>query len=158
MRSLFVMSCAAAVSLTACSAKKIPGTDIDDTGETRDILDVMTKYRTAVEARNSQAIIELVDETFRDDGGSAAPDDDLDYRSLTTQLPARLLRLDDIRLDITVRKVEFDENQANAKVTYTYSMSFRLPQYSQKTQSETDIKQMYFKHVDKHSWKIVSGI
>ena len=59
-----------ALSLCACTAKKIPGTDIDDTGETRLILDVMTKYRTAVEARNSEEIIKLVDQTFRDDGGS----------------------------------------------------------------------------------------
>lgn len=147
-----------AFSLTACTAKKIPGTDIDDTGETRLILDVMTKYRTAVEARNSEEIIKLVDTTFRDDGGSSLPDDDLDYASLPVKLPARLLKLDDVRLDITVRKVEFDEHEDNAKVTYTYSMSFRTPQYSSKTQTETDIKQMFFHRAGEKTWKIISGI
>ena len=147
-----------ALCLVACTAKKIPGTDIDDTGETRLILDVMTKYRTAVEARSSEQIIKLVDESFRDDGGSMLPDDDLDYASLPTKLPARLQKLDDVRLDITVRKVEFDEKEDNAKVTYTYSMSFRTPQYSSKTQTETDIKQMFFHRAGERDWKIISGI
>ena len=148
----------AALSLCACTAKKIPGTDIDDTGETRLILDVMTKYRTAVEARNADEIIKLVDHTFRDDGGSTLPDDDLDYASLHTKLPARFSKLDDVRLDITVRKVEYDETAENAKVTYTYSMTFRTPQYTQKTQTETDIKQMFFHRAGERDWKIISGI
>lgn len=147
-----------AIALCACTAKKIPGTDIDDTGETRLILDVMTKYRTALEARNSEAIIKLFDPAFRDDGGSSTPDDDLDFASAPAKLPARLQKLDDVRLDITVRKVEFDEREENVKVTYTYSMSFRTPQFSSKTQTETDIKQMYLRRAGKQEWKITSGI
>jgi hypothetical protein len=155
MRIIVLTGCLAV--LAGCSTKKIPGTDIDDTSETRAILDVLTKYRSAVELRNPQALLELADESFRDDGGSAAPDDDLDYRSLHTSLPARMLRFDDIRLDVNVRKVEFDEAQTNAKVTYTYTMSFRMPQYTSRTQSETDIKQMFLKR-GAAGWKITSGI
>ncbi len=147
-----------AFSLIACTPKKIPGTDIDDTGETRLILDVMTKYRLALEARNSEELKKLADESFHDDGGSANPDDDLDYATMSSKLPQRLQRLDDVKLDISVRKVEFDEEQTNVKVTYTYSMSFRTPQYSAKTQTETDIKQMYLHRAGEKNWKITSGI
>lgn len=147
-----------ALSLCACTAKKIPGTDIDDTGETRLILDVMTKYRLALEARNSEDLKKLADENFRDDGGTANPDDDLDYATMSTKLPERLHRLDDVKVDISVRRVEFDEDQTNVKVTYTYSMSFRTPQYSSKTQTETDIKQMFLHRVGAKNWKITSGI
>ena len=50
----------------------------------------MQKYRQAVEAKNTQALLKLTDETFRDDGGSSAPEDDLDYKSLPTTVTTRL--------------------------------------------------------------------
>ena len=40
MRTAFLLLALAAVS-TGCAARKFPGTDIDDTSETRAILDVM---------------------------------------------------------------------------------------------------------------------
>ena len=41
--------------LAACGARRIPGTDIDDTDDTRAILQVMEKYRSAVEARDIES-------------------------------------------------------------------------------------------------------
>ena len=149
----------AVVSLAAsgCALHKIPGTEIDDNSETRAILDVVNKYRTAVEGRNAQALIDLADESFHDNGGSATPDDDLDFKRLYTVLPGRFQKLDDVRLDLSVRKIELDEESRTARVTYTYQMSFRLPTLTQKTQNETDIKQMTLKRND-GTWKITSGI
>lgn len=148
----------AAVALTGCGLHKIPGTDIDDTSETRAILDVVGKYRNAVESRNTQALIELADESFRDDGGSASPDDDLDYKTLFSALPARFQRWNDVRLDLSVRRIELNPEATAARVTYSYTMSFRMPSLTQRTQSETDIKQMLLKRSGDKDWKIVSGI
>ena len=142
----------------ACAARKIPGTDIDDNDDTRAILDVMEKYRLAVEQKDAQTIVGLAHESFRDDGGSANPDDDLSYQDLFTRLPARMRRMDDIRLEINVRRVEFTEDQANARATYTYTATFRLPGLTQRAQNESEIKQMVFKRVDKRTWKILSGV
>src|SRR4051812_18028107 len=88
--------------LGGCTVRKIPGTEIDDTDDTRALLDVIETYRKAVETRNAQAILDLADETFHDDGGSASPDDDLDYKTLFTVLPARLSKFDDIKLELAV--------------------------------------------------------
>ena len=76
VRGLFI---AVAVLAVACTPKKIPGTELDDTDDTRAILDVMEKYRLALEQRDAQSIINLAHESFKDDGGSANPDDDYDY-------------------------------------------------------------------------------
>ena len=124
------------------------------------ILSVMEQYRKAVETRNSQTIVDLADPTFRDDGGSAAPDDDLEYSQLFTVLPARLSRMDDIKVEIAVRKIEVDRELGTARATYTYNTSFRLPGLNSKPQSESDIKQMTFNLADKskRTWKITSGI
>lgn len=143
---------------SSCAARKLPGSDIDDTTDTRAVIDVVNAYRQAVESRNTQALVELADESFRDDGGSATPDDDLDYKSLFTALPARFQKLQDVKLDVTVRRIEFDDDVKKARVTYSYQLSFRIPEYTGRTQNETDIKQMTLKRVADKQWKIVSGI
>ena len=157
MRPLILVSLFAVALATGCAAHKIPGTEIDDTSETRAILDVVNQYRTAMESRNAQALIDLADEAFHDDAGSATPEDDLDFKQLYTVLPGRFQKLNDVKLDLSVRKIELDEAQRTARVTYTYNLSFKMPTLTTKPQSETDIKQMTLKRSEK-AWKILSGI
>lgn len=142
---------------TGCAVRKIPGTEIDDTAETREVLSLINQYRIAFEKRSVSAILEVTDEAFSDNGGTVTPDDDLDRVKLASALPARFSRIDDVRLDINVRRVEYDES-GGARVTYTYALSFRMPQYSQRTQTETDIKQMVLRRGPDARWRILSGI
>ncbi|MBL8956449.1 MAG: DUF4440 domain-containing protein [Myxococcaceae bacterium] len=152
---LFVVVAAVAVG---CTPKKIPGTELDDTDDTRAILDVMEKYRLALEKRDAQAIVSLADESFKDDGGSANPDDDYNYQDLFTKLPETLKKLGDVRLEFNVRKIELSEDTSSARATFTYTQSYSMPGLQAKKQSDTEIKQMIFKKVDKNVWKIVSGV
>lgn len=147
-----------AVLAVGCSPKKIPGTDLDDSDDTRAILDVMEKYRVALEKRDAQSIIGLADESFKDDGGSANPDDDYNYHDLYTKLPETLKKLGDIRLEFNVRKIELSEDSQSARATYTYTASYNMPGLQSKKQSDTEIKQMIFKKADNNTWKIVSGV
>jgi hypothetical protein len=146
------------LALSGCSPKKIPGTDLDDTSETRAVIDVLQKYRLAVEGKNAQAVLQLTDPSFRDDGGSSSPDDDLDYATLPARLAQRMAKVSDLKLDVTVRRIEFDGDEKVARVTYSYQLSFKMPEYSSRTQSENDIKQMLLKRVGESEWKITSGI
>ena len=95
-----------AVAGSGCAVHKITGTEIDDTEDTRAILQVIDSYRKAVEAKDPKTLVTLVDESFKDDGGSTTPDDDLDYKTLGTKLPLRFARVDELHLDINVRKIE----------------------------------------------------
>lgn len=158
MRTLIPLVIVLTLGLLGCSPKKIPGTELDDTSDTRAVLDVLQKYRSAVEARNAQALVTLADESFRDDGGSASHDDDSEYANLKEKMTVRLGKVADLRLDITVRRIEFDDDAKHARVTYSYQMSFKMPEYSSRTQSENDIKQMMLKRVGEQEWKITSGI
>ena len=158
MRTLIPLVTLLVLALTGCMPKKIPGTDLDDTSETRAVIDVMQKYRVAVEAKDTSAILKLTDESFRDDGGTSAPEDDLDYGSLPAKLNGRMAKVSDLKLDVTVRRIEFDPDEKVARVTYSYQLSFKLPDYSTRTQSENDIKQMLLKRVGDQQWKITSGI
>lgn len=143
---------------TGCSVKKIPGTEIDDTADTRAILSVIDSYRKAVESKNTQTLIDLADESFKDDSGSSTPDDDHEYKNLRTKLGGELAKVDDLRLDIDVRKIDVDKALDIATATFTYTISFRMPTLTSVAKSEADIKQMRLRRVKDHTWKIVSGI
>lgn len=158
MRVQLLILLAAGTALSACSPKKIPGTDIDDTEDTQAVLAVVRKYRAAVEARNAEGIFQLCDKSFSDDGGTAVPEDDLEYDNLKAKLIERMAHVTDLKLDLTVRRIEFDTDEKFARVTYSYNVSFKMPGYSSRTQSENDIKQMLLKRIDGQEWKIASGI
>lgn len=143
--------------LVACAGRRIPGTDIEDNDDTRAILQVMEEYRAAVEARDAQGVLRLISQSFKDDGGSSRPEDRMDYADLQKKLPVELSKLDDVKLDITVRKIEIQSSTNSASAVYTYNLSFRMPRLNTKSQSETEIKKMLFKR-DQGQWKIVSGI
>lgn len=157
MRSAILFSLLA-LAVTGCAPRKIPGTELDDTSETRAVIDVLQKFRAAVEKKDADAIVKMADKSFRDDGGSSNPDDDLDYASLGPKLAARMAKMSNVKLDVTVRRIEFDDDTKMARVTYSYQVSFNLPEYTSRTQSENDIKQMLLKRVGEDEWKIASGI
>jgi len=141
--------------LSACAAKQIPGTQIADTRDSRAILEVMERYRAALEAKDSKRILSLVSKNFRDDAGTDSPEDDLRYSDLPAQLDARLAQLSDLKLELNIRKVTVVEKEAAA--IYYWNASFRMPKLSGKNQNEAELEQMLFEKVD-GDWKIVSGI
>jgi len=65
--------------------------------------------------------------------------------------------VEDVKLDLSVRKIEIFSETSTASAVYTYNLSFRMPRLNNKPQSESEIKQMWFKR-DKGQWKISSGI
>jgi hypothetical protein len=155
MRTLLV-SLIAAAGLAGCAHAKIAGTEIEDTSDTRAILDVMKRYRVAVEAKDVPGITALVDPSFKDDGGSTSPDDDLDYGTISTKLAERFAKLENLKLDLDIRKINIKEDLAFA--VYHYNMNFLILVQTGKVQkTDSDIKQMEFKRVD-GAWKITSGI
>ena len=140
-----------------CPAHRFPGTEIEDNPDTRAILNLLEKYRVAVEQRDSDTVIALVSTSFKDNAGTATPDDDLDYQGLQKKLPQRFAKVDEVHLDVNVRKIEFNKANGTATVTYYYNLSFRMPTLSSKLLSESEIKQMLLRR-EQGQWKIMSGV
>lgn len=152
-----VAAAAYAFLATGCMPKRIPGTDIDDTDDTRAIIGVMDAYRQAMQGEDADRIIALMDESFQDDAGTGSPNDDLDYKSLPVLLPKRFARVEDLRLEMTVKKITIAEDQKTAQAIYYYTTSFKLPGLANRPQSEAGLKQMSLKKVGEN-WKMSSGI
>ncbi|WP_257458684.1 nuclear transport factor 2 family protein [Archangium lipolyticum] len=141
--------------LVACAPRNIPGTQIPDTNDTRAILDVMERYRSAIEARDAKAIQQLVSPSFRDNGGTDDPQDDLTYANLPQALPALFSQLESARVDLDIRSVNVRSDGA-ATVIYYWNVSWRAPGLIEKSQRDSELEQMVFQKED-GQWRIVSG-
>jgi hypothetical protein len=140
------------VAAAGCGPHRIPGTDLEDTGDTRAIIDTIARYNSALEARDANAILALVDPEFRDNAGTLSPDDDIDIERLRTVLPQRLAKLQDVAVRIEIKTIDVKGDRAQA--VYTWVSQFKL---NGKTMTESDIKRMDLRRTAE-GWKILSGI
>ena len=140
------------VAAAGCGPHRIPGTDLEDTGDTRAIIDTIARYNSALEARDANAILALVDPEFRDNAGTLSPEDDIDIERLRTVLPKRLAKLLDVAVRIEIKTIDVKGDRAQA--VYTWVSQFKL---NGKPRTESDIKRMELRR-RADGWKIVSGI
>ncbi|RKH35013.1 nuclear transport factor 2 family protein [Corallococcus sicarius] len=143
--------------LAACAPKRIPGTELQDTDDTRAILGVMERYRSALEARDPKAIQALVSPKFRDDGGTEDVADDLTAENLGAHMQALFQKVQNPKVEINVRRVEIREDDEVAYAIYYWNASWRMPGLNARPQQDSELEQMVFQKVD-DEWKIVSGI
>lgn len=143
------------LALAACGPRYIRGTQIEDTDDTRAILQLMERYRAALEARDARGIQALLAPGFRDDAGTEDPSDDLTAQNAGTLLPQRLSKLADVHVELDVRRVEVSGEDAQA--IYYWKAQYKLPRLNPKPQSESELEQMVFQRVG-GTWKILSGI
>ncbi|MDY7225405.1 YybH family protein [Hyalangium rubrum] len=139
----------------ACTPRRIPGTELADTEDTRAILAVMERYRSALEAKDAKAIQTLVSKNFREDGGTETTDDDLTYENLDEHLSNLFQRLDNPKVELSIRRVDVQDEQATA--IYYWNASWKLPSLTNRGQNDSELEQMLFQRQD-GEWKIVSGI
>jgi len=136
----------------ACGPKRIPGTDLEDTGDTRAIIETIARYNSSLEQRDANGILALVDPSFKDNSGTLSPDDDIDIQKLRTVLPGRLAKLQDVAVRIEIKTVDVKGDRAS--VVYTWVSQFK---FAGKSMTESDIKRMELKR-GPDGWKILSGI
>lgn len=142
--------------LAACAPKRIPGTEIEDTADTRAILEVMEKYRSALENRDAAAIQALVTKDFREDAGTPSdPEDDLTAANLPAYLENLFKALQSPKVELDVRRVQVSENLAAA--VYYWKATWRMPGLNPKPQRDSELEQMVFRR-EGGTWKIISGI
>jgi ketosteroid isomerase-like protein len=151
-RTLLVVPLLLAV---ACTPRRIPGSEIIDTDDSRAILAVMERYRSALEARDAKGILALVSDDFQEDGGTESPDDDLNAANLAPHLANLFQRLENPKVELNVRRVDVQDDKATA--IYYWNASWRMPSLTSRAQSDSELEQMLLKKVN-GEWKIVSGI
>lgn len=162
--------CLAAIStvptVTACKNKPtIPGTEIPDTPEHREILRVLERYRTSFVRRDAAGVLATAHPTYYDEAGTDDPADDISYEELGPMLRTRMAQIDAIRFTIDYLEVSVVEDRAVVKVWI--DASFRLaPVIDEETgrvrvESEHTRKQdhaMFELLRDGQAWRITKGL
>ncbi|HCF57620.1 MAG TPA: hypothetical protein DFS52_06455 [Myxococcales bacterium] len=154
---LLAIAVLAAASLTGCAPKLIPGTDILDNEESREVIEVLSAYTSALEARNVDRILALASDSFFETSGTAAGDDDFDKAGLAERLQSWSVETKAVRAKVQVKHVSVQGDSANA--AYFFDLSYQVPEADGKLvwKNESDAKQMTFRRED-GTWKITSGI
>jgi|SRR5579859_5536497 len=117
---------AAVLPLLACSKSMIPNTDVEDTGENRDIVLFCERYRHAMEEKDVGAILKMMSQGYFEDGGNTKNEDDADYDKIREFLTGDFLHTGSIRYEMRYRRITFTETK-HIYVDYTYAAAWKLP-------------------------------
>jgi hypothetical protein len=112
-------------ALSACEPALIPNTRIEDTGDNREVVEFVEKYRLAVESRNSNALLALASPNYFDDMGTPAGNDDIDYDGLKEGLGRLREEILGARYQISYRAVTMD-TESRVLVDMLYTGWFRI--------------------------------
>ena len=121
-----VLACGFALpTVSACKKEPtIPGTEIPDTPENRDILAVLERYRTAFVRRDATGVLATAHPTYYDTAGTDDPGDDVEYAELGPLLRVRMAQLEAVRFTIDYLEVHVSKDRASVRVWI--DASFRL--------------------------------
>jgi hypothetical protein len=103
----------------------IPGTEIPDTEDNRQIVSVLERYRTAFVSRDAAAVLSTAHPTYYDHAGTDDPSDDTTYNELGSLLRRRLSQLDSIRFTIDYLEVTGAGDRAVVRVWIDASYRFK---------------------------------
>ena len=146
----------AGLVLLACAPRRIPGTDIRDTPETRAVVQAIDAYRQAAERRDPSAVLALVSPRYFDTAGTPDPADDVDYELLKKRLTADYKQITALRLQLGVRRIDVEGDTAAAYVFYDehYRIQTKAGEVSKQA---NDSHRMQLVREGGH-WLFVSGL
>jgi hypothetical protein len=154
IRALVSLAC---LWLCACEPSLIPNTRVEDTGDNREVVEFIERYREAVEARNVSALLSMASRNYFDDMGTPAGDDDVDYDGLQVGLNRLREEVIGARYQISYRAVTYVPDQ-RVLVDLLYTGWFRVntadgPQWKRRLEPHRIVLAR-----EDHGYRIMSGM
>jgi hypothetical protein len=146
----------ATLAAAGCSPRRIPGSNIESTPDSRAVHDVVQAYRQAMEKRDADAVLALVAPRYFDTAGTPDPADDLDRAGLEAALVKELARAEGVKLDITIRKIEIAGDEAQVELFYDSYYRVQTPGRVV-PRRDSDIHRIKLQKIE-GVWKIASGL
>ena len=109
-----------------CAKTYIPNTDVQDTGENRDVIVFCEQYRHAMEDSDGQKLLELMSPGYFEDGGNIKGEDDADFSAMRDFITSDFLKTTGIRYEIRYRRITFTETN-HVFVDYTFAAAWKIP-------------------------------
>jgi hypothetical protein len=143
----------------------IPGTEIPDTDENRDILRVLERYRTSFVRRDAAGVLSTAHPSYYDPAGTDDPTDDIEYSELGPILRERLAQLEAIRFTIDYLEINVVSDRASVKVWL--DASFQLRSIADSESGTVRVEGRHTRKQDHHmfelirdqgAWRITKGL
>lgn len=99
------------IAAVGCGHQNIPNTHVEDTGENREIIEFVERYRKAVEDRDTATLMNMTSRFYFDDMGTPAGEDDVDYDSLKVGLERMRKEVLAARYQISYRGLTYTTNE-----------------------------------------------
>ena len=147
------------LTLAACSPKYLPNTEVPDTDENRVIVDLVERYRQAIEERDVRALREMVSRNYFSNAGTTAdPEDDYGYDQIEQLiLPMLKQNIKKVQYGIFVKRVRF-ESPTRAVAEFEHSFRYLYVVDGRDTwQAKVDFARLQF-GLEDGVWRIVGGL
>ena len=154
-----LLSLVVLASLAACggSTRTIRGTEVDDTEENRTIIEVLEKYRLAVERQDAAALVLMASKDYWEDGGTATGADDYGYDGLKEVLAGRFQSSENVRYSI--RYLRIRHSGADAFVEAHVHASWTLDDaQGRAVRQDKKSQEQWVLRLEGESWKFLSGM
>ncbi len=109
-----------------CTKRFIPNTEIEDTEENREIIQLCERYRRGLQDLNIGLLLSLAAPRYYDNSGTTKADDDLDRAALEEVLKTRFNAVKSIRYEIRYRDIHTQDNRYFVEYTYTMSCQYEI--------------------------------
>jgi hypothetical protein len=153
MRIAFLLALA---TLLACSHAVIPGTNVPDDPQNRAVLEVVARYKQAMEARDARALLSLAAPGYFDQGDPSRPSEPRDLEGLRKSVPKDFSDVRALKLDIDIRNVKVEGDRAQVDFFGVLRYAVAVPN-GEKWFTEADDARIKLARVD-GAWKIVAGL
>jgi ketosteroid isomerase-like protein len=146
------------LAASACATSTIGNTDIKDTEENRQVLELVERYHRAIESLDADAVLELVSPDFYEDLGNGDEGDDYDYEGLAQSLHENFELTRTLRLDIRVDAVEIDDDAGTAYAELYFDIRAQNEYPSGlKWERTTDRTRLRLRR-EGDTWRIIAGL
>ena len=134
----------------------IPGTKVEDTKLNREIIEVVERYRRAMEERDPVTLLALAHPHYYEDSGTPKGDDDYGYDGLKDVLARRMGALKTVRYNIEYRSVHVDGHHASVDIRYDASFQLATEMGDRWERKQND-KRIELEN-DGKRWLIIAGM
>jgi hypothetical protein len=135
----------------------IPNTKVADSPVNREVLNIVEKYRNAMEHKDIATIVALTHPTYQHDSGTPDPADDIDYAGLRELLSTRFKHTNQVRCRIEYHDLEIRGETALVDAWIDAAFVYENPDGPPRWQRFTDYNRFQLVR-DGNTWRFISGL
>ena len=159
IRSLAVVVALALSAAGGCKPDLIPGTQVEDSEENRKVLEFLTRYQAAMQARKVDDVVNLCAADYFETNGNDDPKDDYNLDGLRGKLTEHFGRTKEIVLEVYVQEISRPDGVVRVAYRYNTRALVSFPS-GDKWLTATDVNKITLRPVegDEVGFRILAGL